>query len=101
MLTSRRQRAFHGSFVHSLNLRELEFAKDALIGDLAPSSTPFIDPTLILHALLGINEDGIIEFIDRDCPADEAAGRLSAREGWSDCTLIALTTGEFLIPGYV
>lgn len=71
------RRVFHGALVHSLSLTELEFL-----------------PT----ALLGVNEAGVIAFLDPIVPASEVESKLK-EHGWGGAELVVLRRGEFLCPG--
>ncbi|GAA6050795.1 hypothetical protein JCM3770_001650 [Rhodotorula araucariae] len=75
------RRAFHGTLVHALSLTETEYTHDAL---------------------LGVDEAGVIAFVDKDVRADQVEARLRER-GWGDneVQVVSLKRGEFLMPGLI
>jgi hypothetical protein len=75
------RRVFHGSFVHALSNRKLEYLVDTL---------------------LAVDESGVIVFIQRDVRSEDIAGLLEQQQnGWEDVEVTALKRGEFIIPGWV
>lgn len=68
---------FHGTLVHSRSLTEIEYLSDAL---------------------LGINEVGVIAFLEKDVPEEDVLGRLK-EQGWEGAQVTSLKRGEFLCPG--
>ncbi|BGP46792.1 hypothetical protein JCM10450v2_002640 [Rhodotorula kratochvilovae] len=75
------RRVFHGTLVHALSLTETEYLQDAL---------------------LGVDEAGVIAFVDKDVPADQVDTRLRER-AWADndAQVVRLKQGEFLMPGLI
>lgn len=71
------RRLFHGALIHSTSLTELE---------VLPS------------ALLGVDDAGVIAFLDKAVPADKVAAAIKAY-GWERAELVSLKHGEFLCPG--
>ena len=74
-----RRRAFHGTLVHALSLTDTEYLHNALIG---------------------VDEAGVIAFVDKSVSADEVELRLNER-GWEQAHVVRLAKGEFLMPGCV
>lgn len=75
-----KRRVFHGTFVHPLSLTDTEYLHDAL---------------------LGVDEAGVIAFVDNGpVSADEVEGRLGER-GWAEAQVVRLGKGEFVMPGCV
>lgn len=71
------RRVFHGTLIHSLSLAEIEY---------------------LHNALLGVNEQGVIAFVERE--VDEASIDKKLRErGWAGVQLVKMKRGEFLMPG--
>ncbi|KAM0754831.1 Metallo-dependent hydrolase [Meredithblackwellia eburnea MCA 4105] len=80
-MTISTQRIFHGAIIHSLTLTELE---------VLPS------------ALLGVDDKGIIAFLDKDVPADKVQQVITdSHKGWENVQLVTLKRGEFLCPGFI
>ncbi|KAK4701263.1 guanine deaminase, partial [Phenoliferia sp. Uapishka_3] len=73
------RRVFYGSLIHSLTLTNLE---------VLPS------------ALLGINQAGIIAFLDKSISPDQVEATIKSH-GWEGAELVRLKRGEFLCPGFV
>ncbi|GAA6059436.1 hypothetical protein JCM10212_005375 [Sporobolomyces blumeae] len=77
------RRIFHGTAIHSRSLTELEYLHDALIG---------------------VDERGVIVFVERDVEwnEDEVKRKVEAH-GWNlhEAELVRMKHGEFLIPGFV
>lgn len=71
------RRAFHGALIHSVSLTELE-----------------VLPT----GLLGVDEAGVIAFLDKAVPASDVQSTLE-KHGWEGVELVSLKRGEFLCPG--
>ncbi|GAA5835886.1 hypothetical protein JCM9279_002131 [Rhodotorula babjevae] len=74
-----RRRAFHGTLVHALSLTDTEYLHDALIG---------------------VDEAGVIAFVDKSVSAAEVEDRLDER-GWGQAQVVRLVKGEFLMPGLI
>jgi len=70
---------FHGSFVHALTNRQLEYLHDAA---------------------LGVDEFGIIAFVEKDIKAEDIASILRSHQ-WdgAEAEVISLERGSFIIPG--
>ena len=73
------RRVFYGTLIHSLTLTKLEF---------------------IRNGLLGVDEAGVIAFLEKDVEAGQVGGMLAAA-GWDGVQVTVLNRGEFLIPGCV
>ncbi|GAA6009451.1 hypothetical protein JCM11491_003561 [Sporobolomyces phaffii] len=78
-----RRRILHGTAIHSQSLTEVEY----------------------LHkALIGVDEHGVIAFVERDVEV-EALDEILVKHGWSpderDTDRTLLGHGEFLIPGLI
>lgn len=74
------KRVFYGTLVHALSLTEIEYLE---------------------NALLGVDESGVIAFVERDVSsAPEIDQRLEAH-GWSrhGVHVVELKRSEFLMPG--
>ncbi|GAA5936591.1 hypothetical protein JCM3775_000140 [Rhodotorula graminis] len=74
-----RRRAFHGTLVHALSLTDTEYLHDAL---------------------LGVDEAGVIAFVDKGVSSDKVEERLDER-GWAQAQVVRLAKGEFLMPGLI
>lgn len=68
---------FHGTLIHSLTLTKLEY---------------------IESGLLGVDEAGVIRFVEKGVEKGEVGGKLGAA-GWEGAEVVYLKRGEFLIPG--
>lgn len=68
---------FHGTLVHSRSLTEIEYLTDAL---------------------LGVDEAGLIAFVERDVSKEDVSKRLK-EHGWEAVEVVNLKRGEFLCPG--
>lgn len=53
-----------------------------------------------VHALIGIDEAGIIAFIEKEVKELDIDYRLTVR-GWNGVQVIKIGRGQFLMPGYV
>ncbi|GAA5855409.1 hypothetical protein JCM8547_007815 [Rhodosporidiobolus lusitaniae] len=73
------RRCFYGTAVHSRSLTDIEYLQDAL---------------------LGVDESGVIAFVEKEVPAEEVDGQLQQR-GWEGVEVVRLRKGEFLIPGFI
>ena len=73
----RTRRVFHGSFVHSLGKRELEYLRDTA---------------------LGVDEHGVIAFVEPASSREELEEVLN-RYHWQDADVRRLDRGDFVIPG--
>lgn len=72
------RRVFHGTLIHSRSLTEIEYLTDAL---------------------LGVNEAGVIAFLDKDVREEKQVASKLEERGWKGVQVITLKRGEFLIPG--
>lgn len=68
---------FHGTLIHSLTLTKLEYIKEGLIG---------------------VDEAGVIAFVEKDVEEGDVGGMLEGA-GWGGVEVVRLKRGEFLIPG--
>lgn len=73
---------FYGSLVHSLSLTEIEYLE---------------------NALLGVDEYGVIAFLDKAVSSTADVDQLLEAHGWSrqDTLVVEMKRGEFLVPGWV
>ena len=71
---------FYGTLVHSLSLTEIEYLE---------------------NALLGVEENGVIAFLDKAVSSAADVDRRLQAHGWSrqDAQVVKLKRGEFLMPG--
>ncbi|GAA5862532.1 hypothetical protein JCM3774_001050 [Rhodotorula dairenensis] len=76
------KRVFYGTLVHSLSLTEIEYLKDAL---------------------LGVDEVGVIAFLERDVPSAAEVDRRLDAHGWSrhEVQVVEMKRSEFLMPGLI
>lgn len=71
---------FYGTLVHSLSLTEIEYLE---------------------NALLGVDENGVIAFLDKAVSSAADVDQRLEAHGWSrqDAQVVELKRGEFLMPG--
>ncbi|KAK4047570.1 hypothetical protein OIV83_005357 [Microbotryomycetes sp. JL201] len=73
------KRAFYGPIVHSKSVTEIEY---------------------LTAALLGVNEDGTIAFVDKHVEGQDVIRALADR-GWGAIEPYKMNKGEFLMPGMI
>ncbi|GAA5976502.1 hypothetical protein JCM10908_005522 [Rhodotorula pacifica] len=75
------KRAFYGFLVHSVSLTEIEYLE---------------------NALLGVDETGVIAFLEKGVPANEVDERIRSH-GWTqeDVHVVEMKRSEFLMPGLI
>ncbi|TKA57415.1 hypothetical protein B0A53_00644 [Rhodotorula sp. CCFEE 5036] len=76
------KRVFYGTLVHSLSLTEIEYLE---------------------NALLGVDENGVIAFLDKAVSSAADVDQRLEAHGWSrqDAQVVELKRGEFLMPGLI
>lgn len=74
-----RERVFYGHVVHSVSLVEIEYLR---------------------NALLGVNDAGLIAFVEKDVEPDQVDGVLK-KKGWQHVQVTRLAQGSFIIPGLI
>jgi guanine deaminase len=76
-----KRRVLHGTAIHSKSLTEIEYLRNTLIG---------------------VDENGVIAFLERDVEAGKIE-EIVVKHGWSlddsETERVSLKRGEFLIPG--
>ncbi|BGP30684.1 hypothetical protein JCM10296v2_002441 [Rhodotorula toruloides] len=79
--TSTPRRVFYGTLVHAVSLTETEYFD---------------------NALLGVDEAGVIAFVEKEVPSGRVDERLQAL-GWTgaDVQVVRMRKGEFLMPGLI
>ncbi|GAA5881398.1 hypothetical protein JCM16303_000162 [Sporobolomyces ruberrimus] len=78
-----KRRVLHGTAIHSKSLTEIEYLRNTLIG---------------------VDENGVIAFLERDVEAGKIE-EIVVKHGWSlddsETERVSLKRGEFLIPGFI
>lgn len=77
--TSVSKTIFSGPFVHCTSLGELDICESGAIG---------------------VDEDGIIAFVDRDVKF-EALDEVVKKHGWDDCKVVRIYDSGFFFPGFI
>ncbi|KWU44150.1 Metallo-dependent hydrolase [Rhodotorula sp. JG-1b] len=77
-----KKRVFHGTLIHSLSLTEIEYLE---------------------NALLGVDEHGVIAFLDNAVSSAADVDQRLEAHGWSrqDAQVVEMKRGEFLMPGLI
>lgn len=73
MASEQKKTLYIGSFVHSISLQQLEYCEEALIG---------------------VDERGVIAFVDRGTTS-------TSKPGWQDAHKVQLPKNAFLFPGFI
>lgn len=71
---------FYGTLVHSLSLTEIEYLE---------------------NSLLGVDENGVIAFLDKEVSSAADVDQRLEAQGWSrqDAQVVEMKRGDFLMPG--
>ncbi|KAI9757783.1 MAG: hypothetical protein M4579_003319 [Chaenotheca gracillima] len=72
---------YHGTFIHSRSLQDIEILHDAAVG---------------------VDSDGKIDFILKDVPSSAAALKaVGARDGWAGAKVVRTDKNQFFFPGFI
>lgn len=71
---------FFGPFVHCAALNELDICESGAIG---------------------VDENGVIAFVERDVSLENLDEVLKQKQGWEDCKVVRIYDSGFFFPGFI